>query len=154
MNFFTTSILALVFFYILLLSAVFLFQRNLLYHPSVDNYLKDQIVKEPTEIEKVKITTSDKIDLIGWFYKKDLKQFKDCKLNVSISRSANCQSLTVKLKKCDDPNKLKKEQDYLSICPNFYKQIEDIINQYNFDKSHLPSDYCHVNFFTHIDCDL
>ena len=76
MNFFTTSILALVFFYILLLSAVFLFQRNLLYHPSADNYLKDQIVKEPTEIEKVKITTSDKIDLIGWFYKKDLKQFK------------------------------------------------------------------------------
>ena len=91
---------------------------------------------------------------IAKLIRKDLKQFKDCKLNVSISRSANCQSLTVKLKKCDDPNKLKKEQDYLSSCPNFYKQIEDIINQYNFDKSHLPSDYCHVNFFTHIDCDL
>ena len=76
MNFFTTSVLALVFFYILLLSAVFFFQRNLLYHPSVDNYLKDQIVKEPAEIEKVKITTSDKIDLVGWFYNQNLKKFK------------------------------------------------------------------------------
>ena len=52
MNFFTTSILTLVFFYILLLIVVFFFQRNLLYHPSVDNYLKEQVVREPTEIEK------------------------------------------------------------------------------------------------------
>jgi len=76
MNFYTTGILALVFFYILLLSVVFFFQRNLLYHPSVDNYLKDQAVIEPTEIEKVKITTKDKIDLIGWFYNKDIEKFK------------------------------------------------------------------------------
>ena len=76
MNFYTTGILALVFFYILLLSVVFFFQRNLLYHPSVDNYLKDQVVTEPTEIEKVKITTNDKIDLIGWFYNQDLEKFK------------------------------------------------------------------------------
>ena len=91
---------------------------------------------------------------IAKLIRKDLKQFKDCKLNVSISRYANGQSLWVKLKKCDDPNKLKKEQNYLSICPNFYKQIEDVINQYNFDKSHLPSDYYHVNFSSHISCDL
>ena len=64
MNFYTTSILTLVFFYILLLIVVFFFQRNLLYHPSVDNYLKDQTEIEPTEIKKVKITTKDKIDLI------------------------------------------------------------------------------------------
>ena len=76
MNFYTTGILALVFFYILLLSVVFFFQRNLLYHPSVDNYLKDQVVTEPAEIEKVKITTNDKIDLIGWFYNQDLEKFK------------------------------------------------------------------------------
>ena len=76
MNFYTTSILALVFFYILLLIVVFFFQRNLLYHPSVDNYLKDQVAIEPTEIEKVKITTKDKIDLIGWFYNKDIEKFK------------------------------------------------------------------------------
>ena len=76
MNFYTTSILTLVFFYILLLSVLFLFQRSLLYHPSVDNYLKEQVVREPTEIEKVKITTNDKIDLIGWFYNQDLEKFK------------------------------------------------------------------------------
>ena len=76
MNFFTTSILALVFFYILLLIVVFFFQGNLLYHPNTDNYLKGQVEREPTEIEKVKIITKDKIDLIGWFYKKDLENFK------------------------------------------------------------------------------
>jgi len=47
-----------------------------LYHPSVNNYLEDNINKEPTEIEKVKITTKDKIDLIGWLYEKDIKKFK------------------------------------------------------------------------------
>ena len=76
MNYFTTIILVIVFFYVLLLTLVFFFQRNLLYHPSVDNYLKNQIVREPTEIEKVEITTNDKIDLIGWFYKRDLEKFK------------------------------------------------------------------------------
>ena len=76
MNYFTTIILALVSFYVLLLSIVFFFQRNLLYHPSVDNYLKDQITNEPNEIEKVKITTEDNIDLKGWFYNKNLKKLK------------------------------------------------------------------------------
>ena len=76
MNFYTTSILVIVFFYILLLVAVFFFQRNILYHPSIDSYIKDQSGLEPTEIEKVKITTDDNIDLIGWFYNKDIKKFK------------------------------------------------------------------------------
>ena len=76
MNFYTTSVLALVFFYILLVIVVFFFQRNLLYHPSVDNYIKDQNVTEPTEIEKVKITTRDNIDLLGWFYNRDIQKFK------------------------------------------------------------------------------
>ena len=76
MNYFTTIILALVSFYVLLLTIVFFFQRNLLYHPSIDNYLKDNFDAEPTEIEKVKITTEDKIDLIGWFYNKNIEKFK------------------------------------------------------------------------------
>ena len=65
MNYFTTIILALIFFYVLLLTVIFFFQRNFLYHPSVDNYLKDQVTNEPTGIEKVKITTVDNIDLVG-----------------------------------------------------------------------------------------
>ena len=68
MNFYTTSLLGLVFFYILLVIVVFIFQRNLLYHPTVDNYLDDKNSKEPNEIEKVKITTRDNIDLVGWYY--------------------------------------------------------------------------------------
>ena len=68
MNFYTTSLLGLVFFYILLVIVVFIFQRNLLYHPTVDNYLEDKNSKEPNEIEKVKITTRDNIDLVGWYY--------------------------------------------------------------------------------------
>ena len=76
MNFYTTSILAVVSFYILLLIVMFFFQRNLLYHPSVDNYLNDQVAKEPAEVEKVIITTKDKIDLVAWFYNKNLEKFK------------------------------------------------------------------------------
>ena len=76
MNFYITSALALILFYILLIIIVFFLQRNLLYHPSVDNYFKDNLVTEPTEIEKVKITTEDKINLIGWFYNKDIEKFK------------------------------------------------------------------------------
>ena len=76
MNYFTTIILALIFFYVLLLTVVFFFQRNFLYHPSVDNYLKDQVTNELTGIEKVKITTVDNIDLVGWFYKKNIEKFK------------------------------------------------------------------------------
>ena len=76
MNFYITSVLALVSFYVLLLIVVFFFQRDLLYHPSEDNYIKNEVAKEPTEIEKVKITTNDKIDLTGWFYNKNLENFK------------------------------------------------------------------------------
>ena len=78
MNFYTTSVLALVAFYVLLLIVLFFFQRNLLYHPSLDNYInKDQTATRPSDIEEVKITTRDKIDLIGWFYNKDLENFKN-----------------------------------------------------------------------------
>ena len=76
MNFYITSILALVFFYVLLLIIVFLFQGNLLYHPTTDNYIQNQVEIEPAEIEKVKITTKDKINLIGWFYNRNLEEFK------------------------------------------------------------------------------
>ena len=76
MNFYTAGALVLVLFYILLIVIVSFFQRNLLYHPSVDNYLKDNLFAEPSGIEKVTITTEDKIDLIGWFYNKDIEKFK------------------------------------------------------------------------------
>jgi len=77
MNFYIISILTLVSFYVLVLIVLFFFQRNLLYHPSLDNYInKDQTAIQPSDIEEVKIPTRDKIELIGWFYKKDLENFK------------------------------------------------------------------------------
>ena len=76
MNYFTTIILALVSFYVLLLTVMFFFQRSFLYHPSVVNYLKDQATNEPSGIEKVKITTEDNIDLVAWFYNKNMEKFK------------------------------------------------------------------------------
>jgi len=76
MNYFTTIILTLVFFYVLLLAIMFFFQRSFLYHPSIDNYFKDQSINEPSEIKKVKITTEDNIDLVAWFYNKDIEKFK------------------------------------------------------------------------------
>ena len=76
MNYFTTIIVTLVSFYVLLLAIMFFFQRSFLYHPSIDNYLKDQATNEPSEIEKVKIVTEDNIDLVAWFYNKDIEKFK------------------------------------------------------------------------------
>jgi len=76
MNYFTTIILTLVSFYVLLLTIMFFFQRNFLYHPSIDNYLKDQATNEPSEIEKVIITTEDNIDLVAWFYNKNIEKLK------------------------------------------------------------------------------
>ena len=76
MNFFTGSILALVAFYILLLIAVFFFQRNLLYHPAIDRYIDEETSNKLNEINEVTIVTSDKINLKGWFYNKNLEKYK------------------------------------------------------------------------------
>jgi fermentation-respiration switch protein FrsA (DUF1100 family) len=44
-----------------------------MYHPNENNYFGDKL---EVEIEKVKITTSDNLNLLGWFHNKDLKKFK------------------------------------------------------------------------------
>ena len=41
-----------------------------MYHPQENNYFGDKL---EVEYQKVKITTSDNINLLGWFHKKDLK---------------------------------------------------------------------------------
>ena len=52
---------------------LYFYQRNLLYHPNVNSYSGDKIL---VDIKKVKILTSDNIELIGWFHEKNLKDFK------------------------------------------------------------------------------
>ena len=44
-----------------------------MYHPNENNYSDDQIT---VNIKKVKINTSDNIELLGWYHEKDLKKNK------------------------------------------------------------------------------
>ncbi|MBD1139477.1 alpha/beta hydrolase [Pelagibacterales bacterium SAG-MED46] len=72
-NFILEVIIGIVVIYSSVLIVLFIFQRNLMYHPDENNYFGDKL---EVEIEKVKIKTSDDINLLGWFHKKDLKKFK------------------------------------------------------------------------------
>ncbi len=72
-NFFLELIIGIVIIYTSVLIILFIFQRNLMYHPLENNYFGDKL---NVDIEKVKITTSDNINLLGWFHKKNLKKYK------------------------------------------------------------------------------
>ena len=63
----------IIFVYILILIFLYFYQRNLMYHPNENNYSDDQIT---VNIKKVKIITSDNIELLGWYHEKDLKKHK------------------------------------------------------------------------------
>ena len=71
--FFLKLFLLLVFIYFSILLLLFFFQRNLLYHPSENNYSDDELT---VLIEKVKIKTQDNIDLLSWYHKKDSNNYK------------------------------------------------------------------------------
>ena len=72
-NFFLEIILGIIVIYVSVLIILFIFQRNLMYHPNENNYFGDKI---EVNIEKVNIKTPDNISLLGWFHKKDLNRFK------------------------------------------------------------------------------
>ena len=65
--------LIIFFLYFFVLVFLYFYQRNLLYHPNENNYSGDKI---SVKIEKVKIRTSDNIELIGWYHEKNLKDYK------------------------------------------------------------------------------
>ena len=73
MNYFLTILLTLFLIYIFILFSTYIFQRNLLYHPLENNYYGDEI---SVPIEKIKILTSDKIELVAWHHKKNINNFK------------------------------------------------------------------------------
>jgi len=66
-------ILIIFLLYFLVLVFLYFYQRNLLYHPNEDNYSGDKI---SVDIKKVKIPTSDNIELLGWYHEKNIKDFK------------------------------------------------------------------------------
>ena len=48
-------------------------QRNLLYHPTENNYQGDKLKEK---IDKVKIKTDDNISLMSWYHEKDINKYK------------------------------------------------------------------------------
>ena len=72
-KFYLEFFIGIIVVYISVLILLFIFQRSLMYHPEENNYFGDQL---KIKVEKVKIKTSDNINLLGWFHKKDLKKFK------------------------------------------------------------------------------
>ena len=59
--------------YLFVLVFLYFYQRNLLYLPNENNYSGDKIL---VDIKKVKIRTSDNIELLGWYHEKNLKDYK------------------------------------------------------------------------------
>lgn len=72
-NFILEFIFGILIIYTSVLILLFIFQRNLMYHPDENNYFGDKL---EVKIEKVQIKTSDNISLLGWFHNKDLKNYK------------------------------------------------------------------------------
>ena len=73
MDYLTKILLIFVIIYFLIVISTYIFQRSLLYHPSENNYTGDQLL---VSIEKVKIKTQDNIELISWYHKKNINDYK------------------------------------------------------------------------------
>ena len=73
MNNLTVLLLILASIYFFILISTYVFQRNLLYHPKENNYFGDPLT---VEIEKVKINTQDRIELLSWYHNKNLNNYK------------------------------------------------------------------------------
>jgi len=71
--YFLQLILIIFVIYFLILVFLYFYQRNLLYLPNENNYSVDKI---SVDVKKVKILTSDNIELLGWYHEKNLKDYK------------------------------------------------------------------------------
>ena len=73
MKYFYLAASSIILAYIVITTFIFFYQRNLLYHPSENNYLNDKIA---FDYEELFINTDKDINLKSWFIKKDLSKFK------------------------------------------------------------------------------
>jgi fermentation-respiration switch protein FrsA (DUF1100 family) len=73
MKYLYLAVSSVVLAYFIIILFVYFYQRNLLYHPSENNYLNDKIT---FNYEEIFIETDKKIELKSWFIKKDLDKFK------------------------------------------------------------------------------
>ena len=63
----------IIFIYFLITLALYYFQRNLLYHPVVNNYSGEKLTMP---VSKVKILTDDNIELQAWYHQKNVDNYK------------------------------------------------------------------------------
>ena len=68
---FLVILVSLVYFFASL--GLYIFQRDLLYHPTENTYGDDKL---NVNIQEVKIITDDNIDLLAWYHNKDINKFK------------------------------------------------------------------------------
>jgi uncharacterized protein len=73
MNLLTIILITFLTIYFSILILTYKFQRNLLYHPTENNYSNDELL---VSIKKVKIKTQDNIELIAWHHNKNSKKYK------------------------------------------------------------------------------
>jgi hypothetical protein len=98
MKYIYLSILSLLVLYLLVLIFIYINQRNLLYHPTENNYLDDKI---EFNHEEVLIETEKNIKLKSWLIKKDFKKFKTL-----IFFHGNAGNLFNRVHKLNELNKL------------------------------------------------
>ena len=64
------SLILLLIVYFIITFFLYFFQRNLLYHPTENNYHGDEL---KVSIEKIKINTKDNLELLSWYHKKNAR---------------------------------------------------------------------------------
>ena len=72
MKYFYLAASSIILAYIGITIFIYFYQRNLLYHPSENNYLNDKV---SFEYEELFINTDKNISLKSWFIKKNLSKF-------------------------------------------------------------------------------
>ena len=73
MNNLILLLLILISIYLFILISTYLFQRNLLFHPTENNYSGDKLI---VSVEKIKIKTGSNIELLSWYHKKNINDYK------------------------------------------------------------------------------
>ena len=73
MKYFYLATISIVSIYLVFVLLIYINQRSLLYHPSENNYMNDEI---KFKYEEIFIEVNENIKLRSWFIKKDLNKFK------------------------------------------------------------------------------
>ena len=98
MKYLYSIIPAIILAYILVIIFVYFYQRNLLYHPSENNYQNDEV---EFNYEEVYIEVENEIKLKSWLINKDLK-----KLKTLLIFHGNAGDLSNRIYKLNELNKL------------------------------------------------